>query len=209
LPEPTNYVITLFWVVGLTNAFNLIDIMDGLAVSQAALAALAFGAIALPSEFIYVNFAAFALCGAALAFWPYNHSKKHKTFLGDSGSNLLGFLLAAIAMGTNYSTINSMAVFAPLLILAIPVFDTSFVSAIRISKGISPLKATPDHYPLRLAGMGFKKHSILLLSIIVAIVYDLLAFFITKTTSEISLTVYITVLAAMLGLAVWLKIKTK
>ena len=209
LPPPFNHIITVLWVVGLTNAFNLIDIMDGLAVSQAALAALAFGLIALPSEFIYVNFAAFALLGACLAFWPYNHSNTKKTFLGDSGSNLLGFLLAAVALGTNYSSVNSMAVFVPLLILAVPLFDTAFVSVIRIAKGISPLKGTPDHYPLRLMRMGFKKPLILLLSIIAALLYDALAFFITKTTGGISLAIYLTVLSALLGLALWLKLKTK
>lgn len=209
LNPPFNHIITVLWVVGLTNAFNLIDIMDGLAVSQAALAALAFGLIALPSEFIYVNFAAFALLGACLAFWPYNHSNDKKTFLGDSGSNLLGFLLAAVALGTNYSSVNSMAVFVPLLILAVPLFDTAFVSVIRIAKGISPLKGTPDHYPLRLMRMGFKKPLILLLSIIAALLYDSLAFFITKTTGGVSLAVYLVTLSAMLGLAVWLKLKIK
>jgi len=208
LPAPYNYIITVLWVVGLTNAFNLIDIMDGLAVSQACLASFALWIIALPSEFYYVNFAASALLGACLAFWPFNHSEKYKTFLGDSGSTMLGFLLSAAALGTNYSASNDMGVFVPLLILAVPIFDTAFVSVIRLAKGISPLRATPDHYPLRMLRAGFKKTTILLLSIIVAAVYDLLAFFITKTTSGISLAIYLVIFAAMLGLAVLLKVKT-
>lgn len=189
-PQPFGYILTVLWVVGLTNAFNLIDIMDGLAITQALAAALAFALISLPSEFIYVNFAACALLGAALGFWPYNHSVKLKTFLGDSGSTLLGFLLAAVALGTNYSYHNPIAVCVPLLILAIPIFNTLFVSAIRISKGISPLKATPDHYPLRLRKFGFKNTAILCLSLLTAILLDASALFITKSGLYASLALY-------------------
>lgn len=209
LPAPLNYILTVLWVVGMTNAFNLIDIRDGLAASQAFLAAGAFLIIALPSELIYVNFAAAALLGAVSGFWPYNHINKLKCFLGDSGSTLLGFITAALALGADYSAINPMAVFAPLLILAVPLFDTAFVSVIRISKGISPLKGTPDHFPLRLGTLGFKKNTILLSSILVTLVLDILAFFVTKTTTTTALIIYCAVLSALLCFAAFLKIKTK
>jgi len=188
---------------------NLLDIMDGLAVSQAALACAAFAAISLPSEFIYVNFAACALLGACIGFWPYNHSKKLKTFLGDSGSNLLGFLLAAMAMGAQYSQINPLAVFAPLLILALPIFDTLFVSAIRLSKGISPLKGTPDHFPLRLLQFGLSKTQILLLFILTAFIYNVLAYIVTKTSVGWAAAIYIVVFLDLLFFAAFLKWKTK
>ncbi len=188
--QPLGYILTVLWVVGLTNAFNLIDIMDGLAVSQALLAAAAFAVISLPSEFIYVNFAACALLGAALAFWPFNHSTKFKTFLGDGGSTLLGFLLAAIALGTSYSEVNPLAVYAPLLILALPVFNTLFVSAVRLSKGINPLHATPDHYPLRLKKVGLKPCMIVALSALCAFLLDCAALYITTSGIFVSLFIY-------------------
>ncbi|MDR0953115.1 MAG: undecaprenyl/decaprenyl-phosphate alpha-N-acetylglucosaminyl 1-phosphate transferase [Elusimicrobiota bacterium] len=209
LPNPWGYILTVLWVIGVTNAFNLIDIMDGLAISQAALAALAFGLIAMPSEFIYVNFAALALAGAAFGFWPYNHSKKYKTFLGDSGSLLLGFLLSALALGTNYTTINPLGVFCAILILALPLFDTAFVSIARLSKGISPLTGTADHFPLRLVRLGLKKKTILLLSILVAVVWDALAFWITKTTTITALIIYTFTLLTLILFAVFLKYKTE
>jgi UDP-GlcNAc:undecaprenyl-phosphate GlcNAc-1-phosphate transferase len=209
LPQPWGYALTLLWVIGITNALNLIDIMDGLAAGQAALAALAFAFIALPSEDIYVNFAACALCGACLGFWPYNHSVKLKTFLGDSGSNLLGFLLSALALGTRYSQTNPSAVFVPLLILALPIFDTLFVSVIRLSKGISPLKGTPDHFPLRLEKLGLKRSSILLLSLLAAFVYDALAYTVTKTGTAAALIIYGVIFADLLCFAVFIKWKVK
>ncbi|MBO7604901.1 MAG: undecaprenyl/decaprenyl-phosphate alpha-N-acetylglucosaminyl 1-phosphate transferase, partial [Elusimicrobiaceae bacterium] len=117
VPEPWGALLTILWVCGLTNAFNLLDIQDGLATSQALLASSAFLFISLPSENIYVNFLACAIIVATLGFWPYNHGLfKIKSFLGDSGSTMLGFLLSALALGVDYSAQNPLAVFTPLLI---------------------------------------------------------------------------------------------
>lgn len=109
------YPLTFLWVVGLTNAFNLLDIMDGLCVSQAVVCTLGLAVIALPSEYVYVNFAALALLGACLAFWPYNHAKR-KIFLGDSGATFLGFMIAALSIGTGYSERSDWGFLAPLFI---------------------------------------------------------------------------------------------
>ena len=101
-----NYIlsvlISIFWIIGLSNAFNLIDIMDGLSCGTAAIAAFFFFIIALPSEMIYVNFCAIALFAACLGFIPFNLSKSKKIFMGDTGSLSIGFILATIAMGTSY-----------------------------------------------------------------------------------------------------------
>ncbi len=209
LGSPYNYILTVLWVVGLTNAFNLIDILDGLAVSQAVVASLAFLLINLPFEFIYVNFAAISLLGACFAFWPQNHAGK-KVFLGDSGSMMLGFLLSALALGTRFSAINPAAVYAPLLILALPIFDTIFVSLIRLSKNINPLKGTPDHYPLRLKKMGFKNRSILLISIIISLTLSVLAFCITQiAVIKYAAFIYLIVLASFIAFGIYLKLKVK
>lgn len=80
-PNPwISYPLTFLWVVGLTNAFNLLDILDGLCVSQVLICTLGLALITLPSEFIYVNFAALSLLGACAAFWPYNHTRRKKIF---------------------------------------------------------------------------------------------------------------------------------
>ncbi|MDR0734230.1 MAG: undecaprenyl/decaprenyl-phosphate alpha-N-acetylglucosaminyl 1-phosphate transferase [Elusimicrobiota bacterium] len=209
LPQPWGWALTLLWVAGITNAINLFDIMDGLAAGQAVLAAAAFAVISLPSEFIYVNFAAAALAGACLGFLPYNHSAKLKTFLGDSGSNLLGFLLAACALGAKYSMRNPAAVFVPLIILALPIFDTVFVSLTRISKGISPLKGTPDHFPLRLERAGLSRGAVLFICTAATLVYAALAYAITKAPAPWPVIIYALVAADLILFGVFLIWKTK
>jgi UDP-GlcNAc:undecaprenyl-phosphate GlcNAc-1-phosphate transferase len=209
LPQPWGYALTLLWVAGITNAMNLFDIMDGLAAGQAVLAAAAFAVISLPSEFIYVNFAAAALSGACLGFLPYNHSAKLKTFLGDSGSNLLGFLLAACALGARYSARSPLAVFAPLIILALPIFDTVFVSLARVSKGISPLKGTPDHFPLRLERAGLSRKTVLCVCIAAALIYNILAYAATKAPAPWPAIIYAAVAADLILFGVFLLWKTK
>ena len=92
-------ILTIVWIVGITNAFNLIDIMDGLASGVAGVATLAFLFIALPSEEIYVNVASAALCGSVLGFFPYNITKRFRIFMGDSGSLLLGYICSLLALG--------------------------------------------------------------------------------------------------------------
>lgn len=151
--------LTFLWVAGLTNAFNLLDIMDGLCVSQGVICTLGLAFIALPGEYVYVNFAALSLLGACLAFWPYNHVRK-KIFLGDSGSTFIGFMVASLSIGTGYSGHTDWGFLAPLFILAVPLFDTGFVSLARLLKGKNPLKGSPDHIALRLKKAGWKPGAI-------------------------------------------------
>ena len=144
-----NYAVTFLWLLALTNAFNLLDIADGLCVSQAVICAAGLLLIALPGELWYVNFAAVTLLGACLAFWPHNHTQ-NKIFLGDSGSTFLGFFIAVLSMGTQYSQNNPYGYTAPLFMAAVPLLDTAYVSTVRILKGKNPLKGSPDHLALRL-----------------------------------------------------------
>ncbi len=210
VPEPFASLLTILWVCGLTNAFNLLDIQDGLAVSQALLASLAFLFISLPSENIYVNFLAVAIIGATLAFWPYNHGLfKIKSFLGDSGSTMLGFLLSALALGVDYSAQNPLAIFAPFLILALPIFDTVYVSIVRLLKGLSPLHGSPDHVALRLFRRGLTKKQVLIYLILGAIVLDILAYTVTKSNFAVTFLIYLFVLIFALAFALFLREKVK
>ena len=176
-----SYILPFFWIIGITNAFNLLDIADGLCVSQSFICALGLLLIALPSEYIYVNFCACALLGACLGFWPYNHMVKIKTFLGDSGSMLLGFTLAALACGTGYSQNSNLGFLAPLFIFAIPIFATCFVALIRILKGLTPLKASNDHIAMRLRKVGLSQFHTLFLFVIAGLFFNILAFGLTYT----------------------------
>ena len=208
VPEPWGSVLTVLWVCGLTNAFNLLDIQDGLAASQALIAGFAFLLISLPSENIYVNFLAVAIIGSTLAFLPYNFGIKNiKSFLGDSGSTTLGFLLSALALGVDYSSQNPLAVFAPLLILAVPIFDTIYVSVVRLLKGMSPLHGSPDHFALRLHRRGLSKKQVLTAIICGGIILDICAFVVTKSNFLTTILIYFAVLIFAITFAIFLKEK--
>jgi UDP-GlcNAc:undecaprenyl-phosphate GlcNAc-1-phosphate transferase len=189
-PSYVAWAITMVWVVGVTNAFNIVDIMDGLSASQAAVAALGFLMISLPSEELYVNFASAALAGAALGFLPWNLSKKRKIFMGDSGSLLIGFLLAGISLGTRYSDVNNAGVFAPLLILFVPAFDTFFVSLLRLNQGKSPFQGSRDHFALRLEKMGYSRGAVVLMAAAAAGFLGFCAFLVTQLPLRGAVVVY-------------------
>jgi UDP-GlcNAc:undecaprenyl-phosphate GlcNAc-1-phosphate transferase len=183
-------IISIFWIIGLSNAFNLIDIMDGLSCGTAAIAALFFFIIALPSEMIYVNFCAIALFAACLGFLPFNLSKSKKIFMGDTGSLSIGFILATVAMGTSYTKINPIGVFAPLLILAVPIYETIFVSIMRMLKGKNPFLGSKDHFPLRLEKMGYSRKQILIFVYILSFILGIFSYTIVKINDNISYLIF-------------------
>lgn len=183
-------IVSVFWIIGLSNAFNLIDIMDGLSCGTAAIASFFFFIIALPSEMIYVNFCAIALFAACLGFIPFNLSKSKKIFMGDTGSLSIGFILATIAMGTSYTKINPIGIFAPLLILAIPIYETIFVSIIRILKGKNPFLGSKDHFPLRLEIIGFSRKQILILIYTLSFILGIFSYTIVKINDNISYLIF-------------------
>ena len=199
-PAYVGAAVTMVWVVGITNAFNIIDIMDGLAASQASAAALAFLLISLPSEELYVNFASAALAGACLGFLPWNLSKRHKIFMGDCGSLTIGFLLAGISLGTRYSDINDAGVFAPLLILFVPAFDTFFVSILRLNQGKSPFLGSKDHFALRLEKMGHPRLRVVAMAAGAAAFLGFCAFLVTQLPLKGAVAVYMLVAVLVAGL---------
>jgi UDP-GlcNAc:undecaprenyl-phosphate GlcNAc-1-phosphate transferase len=183
-------VLTIVWIVGITNAFNLIDIMDGLASGVAGVATLAFLLIALPTEEIYVNVASAALCGSVLGFFPYNISKRFRIFMGDCGSLLLGYICSLLALGTSYSKTNQWAVFAPLLILCLPIFETCLLFVARVRKGISPFLGSKDHFALRMEMLGWRRPAILCFSLFLSAVLCLAAYGVTCVSSLWQLIIY-------------------
>jgi UDP-GlcNAc:undecaprenyl-phosphate GlcNAc-1-phosphate transferase len=196
--------VTATWVVGITNALNIIDIMDGLASTQAAVAALGFLFVSLPSEEHYVNFASAAIAGTALGFLPWNLSKRHKVFMGDCGALTLGFLLAGVSLGARYSDVNNAGVFAPLLILGVPIFDTLFVSLLRLNQGKSPFLGSKDHFALRMERMGFSRGAVVACAAGAAAVLGVCAFLATQATLRPALALYALVGCAVLAIGRWL-----
>ncbi len=192
-PSYLGTALTVLWVVGICNAFNFIDIIDGLASSQAVVAAFGFLVIALPSEEIYVNFGAAAMMGAALGFFPWNMSKRYKIFMGDSGALLLGFIMAALALGTDYTQINPHGYYAPIFILFVPIFDLPYVSIVRMLKGRSPFKGSRDHFALRLERMGLSRRHILAACLLVASSLTFCAWLVTVVNTMWAMWIYFVV----------------
>ncbi|MCW2615824.1 MAG: undecaprenyl/decaprenyl-phosphate alpha-N-acetylglucosaminyl 1-phosphate transferase [Frankiales bacterium] len=147
-------LVTILWVVGITNAFNLLDNMDGLSAGVAALAGGAFCLIAgLNGQFLVAALAA-GVAGCATGFLRHNfHSAK--IYMGDAGSLFLGFLLAVLGLKLTLSgTPSVVALFVPLLVLGVPVFDTTLVTWQRLTHGRSPMQGGRDHASHRLVWVG-------------------------------------------------------
>jgi UDP-GlcNAc:undecaprenyl-phosphate GlcNAc-1-phosphate transferase len=198
-PDWFAVAVTAVWVVGITNALNIIDIMDGLAATQAAVAALGFLFVSLPSEEHYVKFAAAAIAGAALGFLPWNVWMSEKVFMGDCGALTLGFLLAGVSLGGHYSGVNDAGVFAPLLILAVPIFDTVLVSVLRLNKGESPFKGSRDHFALRLEKLGLSRGKVVAAAAAAAAACGVCAYFATQWPLGWAVGLYTVVTAAVVA----------
>lgn len=162
------YLATVLWVVGLMNAVNLIDNMDGLAGGIVAIAGVGLAISALP-ENSAAAIVAGAAAGAALGFLVHNFPPA-RVFMGDSGSLLCGYLLAAAALlHTASGAANvSLAVFAPLALLALPIFDTALVTTSRRLVGRPISQGGRDHTSHRLAALGLSDRGVVLLLYAVA-----------------------------------------
>lgn len=203
-PRWLAFFTTIIWVTGVMNAINIVDIMDGLAGGITVIAALAFLFISLPTEHIYVNLASAALAGSCLGFLPYNFSKTKKMFMGDTGSLFIGYVLASLSLGTSYTTYHNAALFAPILILGVPIYDTFFVMLIRYRKGLNPFLGSRDHFALRLEKMGFSRAEIVMIAITVSMILNFCAWLTTWIWFWWAVSLYALVLLIAYGIGVWL-----
>ncbi len=148
--------VTVLWIVGITNAVNLIDGLDGLACGVSTISALTMLVIALLVSEADVAIIMAALVGACLGFMPYNRNPA-KMFMGDTGSTFLGYILATISIQGlfKYYAIVSFAV--PFLILGLPMFDTIFAIVRRLAHGQNPMAPDRGHIHHRLIDMGLNQ----------------------------------------------------
>ncbi len=149
LPVWVAIPLTVFWILAVTNALNIIDILDGLAAGVATIAALSIAVANFTAGRHSVAFLSLVLAGATLGFLRHNFHPA-TIYLGDAGSLFIGFMLAALSMNAGYTRVNLLAVISPVLILGIPLFDLSLVVYIRWRNGIPVTKGSPDHFALRL-----------------------------------------------------------
>jgi UDP-GlcNAc:undecaprenyl-phosphate GlcNAc-1-phosphate transferase len=140
---------SIVWLLAACNAFNLIDIMDGLSAGTAAVAGLALLAVADANGNVASATVVASLAGACVGFLRYNFEPA-RIYMGDAGALFLGLMLGAVAMDNAYTRENLLAAVAPALILGVPLFDMLFVMYVRYRRGLPVMLGSPDHVALRL-----------------------------------------------------------
>ncbi|MCB0874394.1 MAG: undecaprenyl/decaprenyl-phosphate alpha-N-acetylglucosaminyl 1-phosphate transferase [Actinobacteria bacterium] len=148
------YPVTILWFVAIVNMINFIDGMDGLAAGVAGLAAVNFAIIAASLNRADAAILAASIAGACLGFLVFNFHPA-KIFMGDTGSMFLGFLVAGVAINGVMKSAAAVALIAPLLVLAIPILDTSFVILKRIKHGRPVYAADRSHFHHRFFTIGW------------------------------------------------------
>lgn len=150
---PLDLLLNVAWVVGITNAVNYQDNMDGLSSGVVAIAAGYFFVMAALTHQILVASLAAALTGCALGFLWWNRPPA-RIFMGDAGSLFLGFLLAALGLELRFNNIDQVTFFVPVAVMAIPILDALMVSVSRVQRGLSPIHPGRDHISHRLVRVG-------------------------------------------------------
>ncbi len=204
LPNWVQIGLTVIWMVGMINAFNIIDVMDGLAGSVAFVATLILFAVALLTHDTDAPVQMAALAGSLLGFLYYNWPPA-KIYMGDAGSMFIGFLLGAVAMTLQYTHESVLGLFAPVLILGVPIFDTLFVMAIRYLRGIPVFLGSPDHFALRLRQWRLSAPRIVALSSGATLLLGLAGLSMLWLPIGHALLVVVVTTLVSLAAAVWLK----
>ncbi|MBN2713229.1 MAG: undecaprenyl/decaprenyl-phosphate alpha-N-acetylglucosaminyl 1-phosphate transferase [Planctomycetes bacterium] len=155
-------VVTVLWIVFVTNAFNLLDNMDGLSSGVAAIAASLFFVVALQTGQVFVASMLAVLAGSLFGFLYYNFAPA-KLFMGDAGSLFIGFILATLTVAGTYHVEGSFfSVFMPVLILGVPFFDTLSVLYIRYRNGKPFFQGDTNHFSHRLVRLGMTRREAVL-----------------------------------------------
>lgn len=147
---------TLLWIVLITNAVNLIDGLDGLAAGVSTISCVTLVVIALVYSNPGVAIITSALAGGCIGFLPYNRPPA-KIFMGDTGSTLLGYVMAVASIQGLFKFYAIISFVIPFFMLGVPIFDTCFAVIRRLRHGESPFKADREHVHYRLMDMGLSK----------------------------------------------------
>jgi UDP-GlcNAc:undecaprenyl-phosphate GlcNAc-1-phosphate transferase len=179
-----NIGITLIWVIGITNAFNHLDITDGLAAGVAIIASGAFFIVSFFNQDIPSLVLTLALLSGVCSFLVYNLPPA-KIYMGNSGSHFLGFVLSAIALLINYAPMErEIALLSPILILGLPIFDTVFVSLVRLKKHILPFKKSGDHLALLLLKSGYSEKKALATMFSLTLIFSISGVVLTRISNS-------------------------
>lgn len=162
-----DHLLALIWMITITNAFNLIDIMDGLSAGVAIFTALTLFTLFIQINEVMTSLLLITLAGACLGFVKYNFNPA-QIFMGDTGSLFLGFFLSCTSLQFLAMNSKSHSFIMIIVVFTIPLFETIFISLLRIKRGQSPLKGSKDHFALRMIKYGFTVRRTVLITYIFA-----------------------------------------
>lgn len=167
------FLLTIIWVVGITNAVNIMDGLDGLAVGVSFFAALSLGVLALLSYQYHIVVIIVVLLGSMIGFYPFNFPRA-KIYLGDSGSMVIGFILAVLPMARIHRKVSlAIALMIPIVILFLPILETLVTIIRRIYGKKSIFTADTDHFHYRFLKKGFSETKTTLLLIFISFLFSL------------------------------------
>ncbi len=169
-----SYPLTILWIVGVTNAVNLIDGMDGLAAGVSSIASMSLFCISLIIGDGAVAVLTAALAGACFGFLPFNFNPA-KIFMGDTGATFLGFILASVSMVGLFKSYAIISFAVPFLVLGLPIFDTGFAIIRRIANRKPIMEADGEHIHHKLLGMGFSQKKTALILYLISTVLGISA----------------------------------
>lgn len=204
LPPWVAIPLSALWLLATTNAFNLIDIMDGLSAGTAAVAAGALLVIAHRNGLTTEATLLAAIAGACVGFLKENFEPA-RIYMGDTGSQFIGLLLGALAMINAYTDVNRWAAVAPALILGVPLFDMLFVMWVRWRRGLPVMLGSPDHVALRLRKWRLSTRQTVLTSYAVTAVLGGAAVALSAASAQIALGILGALAAIAFVSAVWLR----
>lgn len=156
LPQWFSVLVTVIWIVFITNAVNFIDGLDGLAAGVSAIMSVSLVFISARMGEYSIALIGISLMGGCFGFLPFNFNPA-KIFMGDTGSTFLGFMLATVSVQGVFKSYAVISFAVPLLILGLPLFDAAFAMLRRILTGKSPMVADRGHLHHRLIDMGFSQ----------------------------------------------------
>lgn len=178
-----SYPLTILWVVGVTNALNLIDGLDGLAAGIGLISSLTLLVIAILNSRTEAMFFTSILAGSILGFLPYNFNPA-SIFLGDTGAQLLGFLLAAISIEGALKSAAAFAIAVPILAMGLPIYDTLFAMIRRKINGKPIMQADKGHLHHRLLAMGLSQRQAVIIMYLISAVLGSFAVIAMQLSSQ-------------------------
>lgn len=191
---------TVFWIVGVTNAFNLIDGLDGLAAGVAGISCITLFIVSMLNGRMDAALLTATLAGSAIGFIPYNFHPA-KIFMGDTGSQLLGFMLACISILGSIKSAAAIVITVPILALGLPIYDT-FMAILRRYKNKKPvMEADRGHLHHKLLDMGLSQKQAVLVMYAISALLGVTAIFATELSTIQSFIVLIVVLCIVVILS--------